>query len=525
MEKFRVKSFPVMDEALAAQYQLGSYIGTSLSNPYRTIRFSVSPDDFQSMISNNGKYQFIDPERSKKGIYKVHPKTRKTHSGKAFECSTEEHSSSKNELNRLYEKANQSLLRFTTANDKKYRTLRIAISTTGEYTQVFGGRDKALQQINATLTRVNGIYEQDLAVHFNLVNKPELIYTDPATDPYSDADRGAGGNWSLELQKTLTKELGEDNYDIGHLFGASGGGGNGGCLGCICTSPKMDANGIPVENGKGSAYTSPAVENEPYGDSFDIDFVAHEIGHQMGANHTFAFKVESSQGVQIEPGSGSTIMGYAGVAGPSVNVQNTTDPYFSIASLNQIQTNLNDKKCVHEVNITKNTPPTITPLTPYTVPKGTPFILTAKATDKENDPISYTWEQTDAVDKEPLATVSGDNVKGPNFRSLPPSPNHTRYFPRLESVIAGKLVDRANWESVSNVAREMNFAVTVRDHHSDGPAAAAGPCGARWSGPGHQCRRGGTGRRAQAACRRAGARRRRGADDGGPGARRVDPYR
>lgn len=470
MEKFKVKSFSVMDEKLASQYQLGSYTGVSLSDPHRTIRFSISPNDFQSMILDHGEYQFIDPDRTRKGVYRVHPKTNKTESGKVFECKTNENHKAVKQINQLFSKAkkqqSKSLAKLRTPDDKKYRTLRIAISTTGEYTSVFGGRAGALAQINATLTRVNAVYERDLALHFNLVNAPDLVYTDATNDPYSDAADGTTGTWSWELQKTLTKELGEANYDIGHLLGASGGGGNAGCLGCICVSPKLDANGVPIDDfnsrGKGSAYTSPAVDNQPYGDAFDIDFVAHEIGHQLGANHTFSHQIEGTD-TQVEPGSGSTIMGYAGLT--SANVQMKSDPYFSIASLNQMQLNLESKICDHETALVNNTPPTIEALTNYTIPKGTPFILTAKATDKENDALTYTWEQTDSATDE-IREVTGDNLTGANFRSLPPSTNSTRYFPRLESVIAGNLIDRTNWEAVSNVARTMNFAVTVRDNNA-----------------------------------------------------------
>lgn len=470
LEKFKVRSFAVMDEELANQYQLGSYTGVSLSDPHRTIRFSISPNDFQSMILDHGEYQFIDPDRARNGVYRVHPKTNKTSSGKAFECSTEENHKSVKQLNTLFSKVKKqqdnSLSKLRTSDDKKYRTLRIAISTTGEYTQVFGGVEKALAQINATLTRVNAVYEKDLALHFNLVNAPNLIFTDASTDPYSDASSGTKGAWSWELQKVLTKDLGEANYDIGHLLGASGGGGNAGCLGCICVSPKLDTNGVPIDDfesrGKGSAYTSPAVDNEPFGDAFDIDFVAHEIGHQLGANHTFSHQIEGTE-TQIEPGSGSTIMGYAGLT--ASNVQMKSDSYFSIASLNQIQTNLETKTCDNEVALTSNTPPKIDALINYTIPKGTPFVLTAKATDAEKDALTYTWEQTDSA-TEPIKEVTGENKTGANFRSLLPSSNPTRYFPRLESVIAGKLVDRDNWEAVSNVARTMNFAVTVRDNNA-----------------------------------------------------------
>lgn len=472
IEKFRVKSFSVMSQATSEKYQLGSYTGVSLSNPYRTIRFSISPNSFQSMISDRGVYQFIDPDKKTKGVYRVHPKTKRTKKGKAFECSTSEGHSA-HQIDNLYQKAQnyqyQTLSKLRTADDKKFRTLRMAISVTGEYTQLFGGVEEALAQINATMTRVNGVFETDLALHINVIDAPQIIFTNPETDPYSDADEGASGIWSWELQKTLTSMVGEENYDIGHLFGASGGGGNAGCLGCICVSPALDANGVPLDDetgrGKGSAFTSPITGFEPSGDEFDIDFVAHEIGHQLGANHTFSYAVENTGSkAQIEPGSGSTIMGYAGITGYS-DIQEYSDTYFSVASLNQIQRNLEAKTCDHEISITQNTAPVIEPLQNYTIPKGTPFVLTAKATDAEGDPLTYTWEQTDAIDKDVVELVSDRRTTGANFRSVEPSENPTRYFPKFESVMAGNLVSLFDWETVSNVARTMNFAVTVRDNN------------------------------------------------------------
>lgn len=464
IEKFSVKNFSVMDPQLEEKYHLGSYIGTSLSHPNRTIRLSISPDSFQSTISEGGDYQFIDKDRTQKDVYKVHLKTSK--SG-VFDCKTIEIREKKQELENLRREAkeykNSTLFKLRTSDDRKYRTLRLAISVTGEYTQIFGGIAGALAQINATITRVNSVYEKDLALHLNVVNAPQLIFENPKTDPYSDPDKGTEGAWNLELQNELTKSLGEANYDIGHLFGSEGGGGNAGCIGCICVSPNTDenlSNGI----GKGSGYTSPAIKNQPYGDEFDIDFVAHELGHQLGANHTFSHMMESMK-VQVEPGSGSTIMGYAGIT-KVADVQSHSDAYFNAASLNQIQLNLEEKVCDIEQPIKNNTPPKIETLPSYTIPKGTPFVLKVNASDAENDSLTYTWEQNDSA-KSILYEVVDKNEFGPNFRSMKPSEKSFRYFPNYESVVAGKLVDKDQWETVSNVPREMNFVVTVRDNHHE----------------------------------------------------------
>ena len=136
---------------------------------------------------------------------------------------------------------NTSLNKMTTtatSNGEQYKTLRLAVACTAEYTAYFGGTFQALEAINATLTRVNGIFNRDLSLHLNLIsNSTSLLYTNPEADPFSPAITGVNGNWNLELQRDLTAKIGNANYDIGHLFGASGGGGNAGCIGCVCQDP------------------------------------------------------------------------------------------------------------------------------------------------------------------------------------------------------------------------------------------------------------------------------------------------
>ncbi|WP_415329024.1 reprolysin-like metallopeptidase [Chryseobacterium sp. MMS23-Vi53] len=458
IEKFAIYSFPVVVKELADQYQLGSYVGVGIDDPTKYVRFSVAPNDFQSMIIQAGVYQFIEPQNADKTIYGVHSKTNKTAGG--FLCSMNESTLSKKQIDALYSKGktftNQST-NFAKSSDKKYRTMRLAMSVTGEYTQFFGGTVAgALTAINATMTRVNGVFEKDFALHLNVQNFPGVIYTNPATDPYSNANTGAGGAWNLELQNTLTANVGNANYDIGHLFGASGGGGNAGCIGCVCTDPTT-----AEPEGKGSGFTSPA-DAIPQGDNFDIDYVAHEMGHQLGANHTFSMNLEGT-GVNMEPGSGSTIMGYAGITG-ATDVQAHSDAYFHVASILQVEDNLSTTTCDVETNITNN-PPVIGALSDYTIPKGTAFVLTGTATDAENDPMTYTWEQFDSAST-PVTGVTGNNTTGALFRSLTPTATgNTRYFPKLSSVLAGNLTVPADWETVSNVARATNFVLTVRDNN------------------------------------------------------------
>ncbi|MCW3160245.1 reprolysin-like metallopeptidase [Chryseobacterium oryctis] len=459
IEKFNVYSFPVVVKSLAEQYQLGSYIGAGIDDPTKTVRFSLSPKGFNSMVIKDGVYEFIDPQASDRSIYGVHLKTVNT-GNKSFVCSTIESPSAVKDIERLLKNGksftNQPNV-YSKSSDKKYRTMRLVISVTGEYTQYHGGTIAgALSAINATMSRVNGVFEKDFALHLNVQDFQNVIYTNAATDPYSDAVNM--DNWNVELQQTLTANVQNTNYDIGHLFGASGGGGNAGCIGCVCINPAS-----ATDTAKGSGYTSPG-DGIPEGDNFDIDYVAHEMGHQLGANHTFSHKLEGS-GVNMEPGSGSTIMGYAGITGANNDVQPHSNAYFHIASIDQVQENLGLKTCDVEIPIVNN-PPVISDLPTYNIPKGTAFVLTASATDPENDPITYAWEEVDNAKVTINKNNLGNTTSGASFRSMVPSTNPTRYFPRFTSVMNGVLNNaNNNWEAVSTRPRTTNFAVTVRDNN------------------------------------------------------------
>jgi len=459
IEKFAVYSRPVVVKSLQDKYHLGSYVGVGIDDPAKYVRFSVAPNDFQSMIIKDGVYEFIEPQNKEKTIYGVHPKTSKNLGEGGFFCSMDEDKLFKKQIDKLYEKGKvftNNSTDFSKSSDQKYRTMRLAMSVTGEYTQYFGGVSQALTAINATLTRCNGVFENDFALHLILQDFPQLIYENASTDPYSNASTGAGGAWNLELQQTLTSVIGNEAYDIGHLFGASGGGGNAGCIGCVCVNPATSST-----KAKGSGFTSPA-DAIPQGDNFDIDYVAHEIGHQLGANHTFSMSLEGT-GQNVEPGSGSTIMGYAGITG-ATDLQPHSDSYFHINSIIQVQNNLISKTCDTESAIV-NQPPVVTAMPDVTIPKSTPFVLTAQASDPEGNPITYTWEQTDSASTTTSSANLGTLTSGPTFRSWTPTASPVRYFPKLSTVLAGNIKNTADWEAVPTVARTLNFKVTVRDNN------------------------------------------------------------
>ena len=401
--------------------------------------------------------EFIEGYAKNSSVYVLFDSKTRVSGRLPFNCST------------VDKKLNQDLANNTQitnrASNQSYKTMRLALSCVGEYGAFYGGTVAgALAGMNATMTRVNGVLEKDMAVHLNIIANDDLvIYTNANTDPYSAGAAGAAGAWNQELQTNLTNVLGSAVYDIGHLFGASGGGGNAGCIGCVCVDPVGTAD---LE--KGSGFTSPG-DNIPQGDNFDIDFVVHEMGHQLGSNHSFSYASEGS-GVQVEPGSGSTIMGYAGVT--NYDVQPHSDAYFTYRNILQMQVNLATKTCPASSAIV-NTPPVVNAGADYTIPKGTPFVLRGVATDAESDALTYCWEQDNSGG---AATTGANSValstktSGPNFRSFTATTSPDRFMPAYASVLTGVLTTM--WESVSTVARSSKYSLTVRDNHVPGQQTA-----------------------------------------------------
>ncbi|WP_052184235.1 reprolysin-like metallopeptidase [Psychroserpens sp. Hel_I_66] len=452
-EQFRIYESQIFSSELAAQYpNIKSYVGYSLENPTTRLSMSSSPQGVQTMISYvNKETVFMMPTSPGSTDYILYTKASRGVYDSEFVCST---------IDELVETSqNRSDNEFQRdANDQTLRSYRLAISVNGEYTAYHGGTVAgALAAINTTMTRVNSVFETDMAITFTIVNAPQLIYTNAASDPYS----GNLGNWNLELANTLDANLADGDYDIGHMFGASGGGGNAGCIGCVCVNGNVNTG-----NHKGSGITSPA-DNIPETDTFDIDYVAHEIGHQMGANHTFSMNTETAN-VNVEPGSGTTIMGYAGITGVN-NVALNSDPYFHYASINQILNNVNSgpNQCATTTAIANN-PPIADAGPNYIIPKGTAYVLKGTATDADGDDmLTYCWEQNNSgqvtnTSFGPTSTI------GAQARSLPPSMSPDRYIPNFDRVLNNLLTETnpgltSDWETVSNVARNLTWALTVRD--------------------------------------------------------------
>lgn len=453
MERFRVVSAPVMDAALAARYpEIQSYAGQGLDHPSSTIRFDVSPRGFHGMIlSADRPTIYIDPVDRSDRYYVVFSRQEVIDYRKEFQCFTQEN----NQLQQPAGPVPGEGLRG--ADDGRLRTYRLALAATGEYSTYFldgtettdaQRKAKVLAAMNTLMTRTNGIYERDFGVRLNLIaNNDAIIYLNASTDPWTN-------EYNNKTQQTIDAVIGNANYDIGHLVHRGSNNGNAGCIGCVC-----------VAGQKGSAFTS---HTTPEGDPFVVDYSTHEMGHQFGANHTFSFQTEGT-GANMEPGSGSTIMGYAGITGSTTDVQPHSDDYFHAKSIEQVTDYIKGTTgggCA-VVTVTGNATPTANAGPNYTIPRSTPFVLTGTGSDANaGDVLTYTWEQYDNYASGSATVPSATATSGPQFRSVAYSTNPSRTFPNLASVLGG--TNGNKWEVLPSVARTLNFRFTVRDNHSGG---------------------------------------------------------
>lgn len=449
METFRIMEYSVMHPELQAKYpDIRSYVGYNLKNVTTSIYFSISPDGLHTMsLSAERGTEFINPYTDS-GAYEVFSRSAIPIMQNLFECGVMEDGLSK-QLN-----LGVDFLAIKNASDGIRRTYRLAIGTSIEYTDFHGGTvASALAAINTTMTRVNGIYDRELSMRMILVANNDLLISTTGNSIFPN-----DGKISTITGIINGRIGGIAAYDIGHSFTTDSGG--SAYLRSVCTSNKgAGTTGLP----------------NPTGDPFAIDFVSHEMGHQFGATHTFNGTSGNCSGnnrssiTAYEPGSGSTIMGYAGICSPQ-NVQNNSDDYFHQASLKQIWTNITvGNSTCGALTATGNTAPFANAGASYTIPIATPYKLTGSSADADGVAThTYTWEQYDLG---PAGMPTVTTEFGPMVRSFHGTTDPVRYIPRLQDII----VDGgyfSNWEKLPSVARVLNFVLTVRDNDPRGGQTA-----------------------------------------------------
>ncbi|QIY90922.1 reprolysin-like metallopeptidase [Chryseobacterium gallinarum] len=444
--KFKIWKSSVMAPKLASQFpQLITLTGQGVDDRYATVKLDLTELGFHAQIKSvvTGD-TYIDPyAKTDINNYIVYKKADLIDKNPRI-CGTqdEEHQFEKKSAQRSV----------TPSVGTQIRIFRLAVACTGEYAKAATGLAtptiaQTLSAIITTVNRVNGVYEQEVASRLILVdNETNVIFTNSDTDPFTGNNNA---NMLInESQTQIDALIGNANYDIGHTF--STGGGGLAQLGSICNNASK-ARGIT-----GSS--------NPVGDPYDIDYVAHEVGHQFGGPHTFNAITGNCNGNRssanaVEPGSGITIMAYAGICGATNNLAANSIPIFHTRSFQSITTKVQSTTCQVTTPV-PNTAPVVNAGNNYTIPKGTPFKLTGSATDAENNALTYCWEQNDTG---PAGDWNLPTLNAPLFRSFMPTTVPYRYFPRLTDLI-GTTTPRG--EILPSYGRTMEFRLTVRDNNA-----------------------------------------------------------
>lgn len=471
--RFRIEQSPVMAPRLSALFpDIRTYRGQGLDDPTATTRFDVTPAGFHAIVLSAHATIIIEPAaggRSRRYVsYDQRDAPKDAGSTSCLVLGADQ------PLAQLQSKpsSNSGSASGIAATGATLRTYRLALAATAEYTQQYGGGTVggALSALTTTLNAVDAIYERDLSIRLMLVdNETSIIFTNTATDGYTS------DNASLLLtqnQAILDQRIGSANYDIGfvldgHVYAFQ--------PGHFLFEGQGQFQSVCVNGQKGKGVTIlRSIEPSSISAIWDV---AHEMGHQFGALHTFNGTTEDcgpSRFAQVayEPGSGSTIMSYRGGFAPNgtylplcgAEDLHSTDTYFHTASIEQIinYTTFGNGSFCPVMAGTSNNPPTVDAGSDYTIPAGTPFTLTATGSDPDSDALTYCWEEFDLGAAAPPDTDSGNR---PIFRSFAPVPSPARTFPQLPDILSGT---PTFGESLPTTTRSMNFRVTVRDNHSGG---------------------------------------------------------
>jgi subtilisin-like proprotein convertase family protein len=445
MQEFKVIETPILHPTLAAKYpMIKTYTAQGIDDPTATMKISITQFGFHGIIfSGQHSTNYIDAYTYDRSTCIVYDRNSIQGQKRAFECLTDDPSE---ELPSLRNNVAGVL---NDTDDQLLRTYRLALSCTAEYGNIFGttpGSEKAdIQAAMAiSMNRVNGVYERDLAVTMEFIpNNDTIIYFgSTGADPWTN-------NWNSTTQTVIDTRVGSANYDIGHNFNTTGGG-NAGCIACVCTN-----------GSKGSAYTG---SNNPVGDPFDIDYVAHEMGHQFGGFHTMNTCSRSGSGTtEVEAASGSSIMGYAGICG--TNIQSNSDDDFNYVNVRDMSANVQpggNSNCGFTAALINN-PPTADAGLDYTIPKSTTYVLEGTATDADGLlSLTYNWSQNDPEQSPGNAAPQSTYAVGPLYRPLRPSISPNRYMPNINTIVSNSLAN--TWEVTPSVARTMDFSFIVRDN-------------------------------------------------------------
>ncbi len=488
LARFRVVNSPVMAAALAAQHpQIKSYRGQGADNPSLTMRCSLTPSGFSALVSDGARTVMIQPlawfrqapprrvvsaqatsggssqsETAGEAMYVSYYGQDYARAAEEAACLVKGDAAGFS-VQRRSARARRASAAANFSYGETLRTYRIAIATTQGYKNAVAGIG-SLNSINSWLNGVNGILEKELSIRLVLAS-PAIYNTNYGlSDDASDA--------TLNSVRAALKPLDLSTYDLAHVLGV-GNSGNA-YVGGLC-EPLSDSNG-PYKAGGITLLSGANVVNDS-----DLIALLHEIGHQLGATHTYNAGCGGGRvgDTAFEPGGGATIMSKGNGCGADSVISAITlrNKNFHSGSLAQIIEFLDSYGgTCGTATSTGNAAPTVNAGADYIIPKQTPFMLTGIVKDPTGQTLTYHWEQIDAggAFANPLY---GDQAGDPVETTRPLFHSVAAMTPTAEaaaqSFLSGTPSGFSLPQHLPGVNRALNFRLTARDNQSGGGGVAS----------------------------------------------------
>ncbi|HEY1089738.1 MAG TPA: M12 family metallo-peptidase [Burkholderiaceae bacterium] len=340
-QRFSIVESPIMEPGLAAEHpEIKTYAGRGIDDPSASIRMDITPLGFHASVRSAKGGWYIDPYyHLDDSVYaSYYTRNLVNQHGPLVESEAIEApaGATKSRTSDLAALVGTPAL----SSGNQLRTYRVALLSESTYANFFGGSANVTAAKVTLMNRVSQVYEAETSIRLMLIAGNDALNLDTAA-AVTGTNGPCGGSACFTASQagsctssTLTRNrvvvgllAGASNFDIGHIIMGNTGGG-------------VASLGVVGGNNKGQGCTGVPT---PIGDYFAVDYTAHEMGHQFAGNHTFNGSISNcsagnrNAGTSVEPGSGSSVMAYAGICGTD-NLQPHSDAYWSQRSFDEITT-------------------------------------------------------------------------------------------------------------------------------------------------------------------------------------------